>query len=43
MSLHCFADVLDAARLQPEPQRLLMVFAAEQLPTTQHIILVNIF
>ncbi len=32
MSLHCFADVLDAARLQPEPQRLLMVFAAAELP-----------
>jgi len=32
MPLHCFADVLDAARLQPEPQRLLMVFAAAELP-----------
>ena len=32
MTLHCFADVLDAARLQPEPQRLLMVFAAAELP-----------
>lgn len=32
MSLHCFADVLDAARRQPEPQRLLLVFAGAELP-----------
>ncbi|MEO8160643.1 MAG: ribonucleotide reductase subunit alpha [Arenimonas sp.] len=32
MSLQNFADVLDAARRQPEPQRLLLVFAAAELP-----------
>lgn len=32
MSLHNFADLLQAARQQPEPQRLLFVFAAAELP-----------
>lgn len=32
MSLHTFADLLAAAREQPEPQRLLLVFAAAELP-----------
>lgn len=32
MSLHDFADLLQAARQQPEPQRLLLVFAAAELP-----------
>lgn len=32
MTLHRFADVLDAARQQSEPQRLLLVFAAAELP-----------
>lgn len=32
MSLHDFADLLRASRQQPEPQRLLLVFAAAELP-----------
>lgn len=32
MSLHDFSDLLQAAREQPEPQRLLLVFAAAELP-----------
>ncbi|MHB8912036.1 MAG: ribonucleotide reductase subunit alpha [Lysobacter sp.] len=32
MSLHAFSDLLQAARQQPEPQRLLFVFAAAELP-----------
>lgn len=32
MSLHDFADLLKASRQQPEPQRLLLVFAAAELP-----------
>lgn len=32
MNLTCFADLLQAARQQPEPQRLLLVFAAAELP-----------
>ena len=32
MSLHDFSDLLQAARQQPEPQRLLLVFAAAELP-----------
>lgn len=31
-SLHSFADLLAAARAQPQPQRLLLVFAAAELP-----------
>ena len=31
-SLQTFADVLAAARRQKEPQRLLLVFAAAELP-----------
>src|SRR5690606_36699314 len=33
MDITCFDDLLHAARLQPEPQRLLIVFAASSLPT----------
>jgi hypothetical protein len=33
MSLHDFSDLLQAARQQPEPQRLLLVFAAAELPS----------
>lgn len=32
MSLASFQDLLDAARQQPEPQRLLLVFAQVELP-----------
>ena len=32
MSLHDFSDLLQAARQQPEPQRLLLVFTAAELP-----------
>ena len=32
MPLHDFSDLLQAARQQPEPQRLLLVFAAAELP-----------
>ena len=32
MSLASFQDLLDAARHQPEPQRLLLVFARVELP-----------
>lgn len=32
MTLSSFDDLLQAARLQPEPQRLLFVFAAAELP-----------
>jgi len=32
MSLETFADLLEAARRQPEPQRLLLVFAGAELP-----------
>lgn len=32
MTLHTFEDLLDAARQQPQPQRLLFVFAAAELP-----------
>lgn len=32
MPLHDFSDLLQAAREQPEPQRLLLVFAAAELP-----------
>lgn len=32
MTLQHFNDLLDAARQQPEPQRLLLVFAAAELP-----------
>lgn len=32
MSLRTFADLLDLARQQPEPQRLLLVFAGAELP-----------
>ena len=32
MSLASFQDLLDAARQQPEPQRLLLVFARVELP-----------
>lgn len=32
MSLQTFQDLLDAARSQPEPQRLLMVFAVAEAP-----------
>ncbi len=32
MSLASFQDLLDAARQQPEPQRLLLVFAKVELP-----------
>lgn len=32
MSLHTFADLLVAARAEAEPQRLLLVFAAAELP-----------
>lgn len=32
MSFHDFAGLLQAARRQPEPQRLLLVFAAAELP-----------
>ena len=32
MSISCFADLLDEARRQPEPQRLLFVFARAELP-----------
>lgn len=32
MALNSFADVLDAACRQPEPQRLLLVFAGAELP-----------
>lgn len=32
MTLQHFSDLLDAARQQPEPQRLLLVFAAAELP-----------
>lgn len=33
MSLRTFADLLLAAREQPEPQRLLLVFASVELPS----------
>ena len=32
MSLHDFSSLLQAARSQPEPQRLLLVFATAELP-----------
>ena len=32
MDITCFDDLLQAARLQPEPQRLLFVFAASTVP-----------
>lgn len=32
MDITCFDDLLQAARLQPEPQRLLFVFAASSVP-----------
>jgi len=32
MDIACFEDLLAAARAQPEPQRLLFVFAAAELP-----------
>ena len=32
MSLHDFSSLLQAARSQPEPQRLLLVFASAELP-----------
>lgn len=32
MNITCFDDLLSAARAQPEPQRLLFVFAAVELP-----------
>lgn len=32
MTLHDFTDLLQTARRQPEPQRLLLVFAAAELP-----------
>ena len=32
MDITCFDDLLRAARLQPEPQRLLFVFAASSVP-----------
>ena len=32
MSLHDFSSLLQAARAQPEPQRLLLVFATAELP-----------
>lgn len=32
MSLHDFSDLLQASRQQPEPQRLLLVFTAAELP-----------
>lgn len=32
MDITCFDDLLQAARLQPEPQRLLFVFAASGVP-----------
>lgn len=33
MDITCFDDLLQAARLQPEPQRLLFVFAASGVPS----------
>ncbi|MFZ1501098.1 MAG: ribonucleotide reductase subunit alpha [Giesbergeria sp.] len=32
MEISCFDDLLQAARVQPEPQRLLFVFAGVELP-----------
>lgn len=32
MNISSYADLLDAARLQPEPQRLLFVFTQPELP-----------
>lgn len=32
MTIHDFSELLEAARRQPEPQRLLLVFAAAELP-----------
>jgi hypothetical protein len=32
MTLHTFSDLLQSAGAQPEPQRLLLVFAAAELP-----------
>lgn len=32
MDITCFDDLLQAARLQPEPQRLLFVFATSSVP-----------
>lgn len=32
MNIECFDDLLRAARLQPQPQRLLFVFAGAELP-----------
>ncbi|CAM3481030.1 ribonucleotide reductase subunit alpha [Halomonas lysinitropha] len=32
MAISCFADLLDEARSQPEPQRLLFVFTRAELP-----------
>lgn len=32
MAISCFADLLDEARAQPEPQRLLFVFTRAELP-----------
>ena len=32
MNITCFSDLLQAAKIQPEPQRLLFVFAGAELP-----------
>ena len=32
MNITCFSDLLHAAKIQPEPQRLLFVFAGAELP-----------
>ncbi|MEQ6887267.1 ribonucleotide reductase subunit alpha [Halomonas sp. CS7] len=32
MAISCYADLLDEARAQPEPQRLLFVFTRAELP-----------
>ena len=33
MNITCFSDLLSAAKIQPEPQRLLFVFAGAELPS----------
>ncbi len=33
MNITCFSDLLSAAKSQPEPQRLLFVFAGAELPS----------
>ena len=38
MYISSFDDLLQAARLQPEPQRLLFVFAAVELPADAPIL-----